>query len=213
MGKENYPENSILYLNQRYSTIKDNTKIYYADYYLIGQINEGINPPADIENYVCKEREVKMYKPCYNVVLGRFQGLCETLGFIVVRGDPEKHFLDYGYNKQNSKILCLYHKRRIPSFFSGTFFNQRNFQFESGGSQTTYSNVYYFLPSATDGSVEINGHLGSVNLSPIDIPENSFETESNISFNPSKLDIDCQEKKIMSMAVVKMLKKISYLSN
>ena len=57
-----------------------------------------------------------------------------------------------------------------------------------------------------DGSVEISGHLGSVNLSPIDIPENSFETESNISFNPSKLDIDCQEKK-MFMAVVKMLKK------
>ena len=194
MDKENYPENSILYLNQGYLTIKDNKKIYYADYYLIGQINEGINPPADIENYVCKEREVKMYKPCYNAVLGRFQGLCETLGFIVVRGDPEKHFLDYDYNKQNSKILCLYHKRRIPSFFSGTFFNQHNFQFESGGLQTTYSNVHYFLLSATDGSVEINGHLGSVNLSPTDIPENSFETESNISFNPSKLDIDCREK-------------------
>lgn len=64
-----------------------------------------------------------------------------------------------------------------------------------------------------DGSVEISGHLGSVNLSPIDIPENSFETDSNISFNPSKLDIDCQEKKIMSMAVVKMLRKISDLSN
>ena len=207
MDKENYPENSILYLNQGYLTIKDNKKIYYADYYLIGQINEGINPPADIENYVCKEREVKMYKPCYNAVLGRFQGLCETLGFIVVRGDPEKHFLDYDYDKQNSKILCLYHKGRIPSFFSGTFFNQHNFQFESGGLQTTYSNVHYFLLSATDGSVEINGHLGSVNLSPIDIPENSFETESNISFNPSKLDIDCQEKKIMFMAVVKMLKK------
>ena len=143
MDKENYPENSILYLNQGYLTIKDNKKIYYADYYLIGQKNEGINLPADIENYVCKEREVKMYRACYNAVLGRFQGLCETLGFIVVRGDPEKHFLDYGYNKQNSKILCSYHKRRIPSFFSGTFFNQHKLQFESGGSQTTYSNVYY----------------------------------------------------------------------
>ena len=47
--------------------------------------------------------------------------------------------------------------------------------------------------------------MGSVNLSPTYIPENSFD--------PSKLDVHCQEKDIMSMAVVKMLKKISDLSN
>ena len=55
--------------------------------------------------------------------------------------------------------------------------------------------------------------MGSVNFSSIDIPENSFETENNISFDPSKLNLNYQEKKIMSMAVVKMLKKISDLSN
>ena len=55
--------------------------------------------------------------------------------------------------------------------------------------------------------------MGSVNFSSIDIPENSFETENNISFDSSKLNLNYQEKKIMSMAVVKMLKKISDLSN
>ena len=55
--------------------------------------------------------------------------------------------------------------------------------------------------------------MGSVNLSPIDINENSFETENNISFDPSKLDIYCPEKQVMSEAVVKMLKKITDLSN
>ena len=68
--------------------------------------------------------------------------------------------------------------------FSGTFFNWHKLQFESDGSQTTYSNVYYFLPSTTDTSEEINRHLGSVNLSPINIPENSFETENDVSFDP-----------------------------
>lgn len=63
MIKENYPENSILYINQRYLTIKDNKTFYFADYYLLGKINDCINFPEDIQNYVCKEREVKMYRP------------------------------------------------------------------------------------------------------------------------------------------------------
>ena len=37
LDKENYPENSILYINQGYLTIKDNKKLYYADYYNPGQ--------------------------------------------------------------------------------------------------------------------------------------------------------------------------------
>ena len=101
----------------------------------------------------------------------------------------------------------------MPSSFSGTFFNRNKLQFESGGLQTPYSNVYYFLPLTTDRSEETNSYLGSVNLSPMNIPENKFETENDVSFDPSKLDVHCQKKEIMSRAVVKMLKKISDLSN
>ena len=32
---------------------------------------------------------------------GTFQGLYETLGYIMVRGDPQEHVLEYGYSKQN----------------------------------------------------------------------------------------------------------------
>ena len=142
-----------------------------------------------------------------------FLGLYETLGYIMVRGGPEEHFLDYGYCKQNSKILYSHHKKRIPSSFSGTFFNHHKLQFESGGLQTTYSNIFYFLPSTTNRSEEINRYLGSVNLSLIDIPVNTFETKENVSFDPSKLDFACPEKEVMSRAVVKMLKKIVDMSN
>ena len=58
--KENIPENSIIYVNQGYLTIKDNKRLLYADYFLLGQVIEAINPPEDIRNYVCKEHEVKL---------------------------------------------------------------------------------------------------------------------------------------------------------
>ena len=45
MDKENYPENSKIYLNQGYLTVKDNKKIYYRDFYIIGQVKECVNPP------------------------------------------------------------------------------------------------------------------------------------------------------------------------
>ena len=83
--KENCLENSILYINQGYLKIKEKKKFYYADHYILGHINECINPPEDLHNYVCKEREIKMYRPRHDPVTGQFLGLYESLGFIVVR--------------------------------------------------------------------------------------------------------------------------------
>ena len=104
------------------------------------------------------------------------------LGFL--QGHPNERFLDYGFCKENSKISYSHHERRIPSSFSETFFNRHKAKFESGGLQTTFSKVYYFLPSTTDRSEEINRHLGSVNLSTNDVLENTFEAESNVVFDP-----------------------------
>ena len=123
------------------------------------------------------------------------------------------HFLDYGFSKQNSKILHSYYKKPIPSSFSGTFFNCHRIQFESGTFQTTFSNFSYYLPSTMDRVEDINRHRGSINLLPIDIPEKTFEVEDNVQFDPSKLDYDCPEKEKITKAVVKMLKKIMQISN
>ena len=51
LDKENLPENSIIYLNQGYQSYKDDKNLYYGDYFLVGQINECLNPPEDFENY------------------------------------------------------------------------------------------------------------------------------------------------------------------
>lgn len=68
----NYPENSIIYINQAYFTVENNKKMFYADHYIIGQIIETLNPPENITKYVCKDWEKKIYKPKYDVSTGQF---------------------------------------------------------------------------------------------------------------------------------------------
>ena len=110
------------------------------------------------------------YRPKYDKMMGVFLGLYETVGYIMVRGDPQEHFLDYGFCKKNSKILHSHYKKHIPNSFSGTFFNCHIIQYESGAFQgLTFSNSYYFLPRSTDRVEQINKHMGSVNLTQIHI--------------------------------------------
>ena len=104
MDKENFPENSVIYINQGYLLTKDNKKLYYADYYIVGQVIECINPPGDISNYVCKDRGVKVYRPQDDLATGQFLGLYESLGFLVVRGNQDGHFLDMDIAKKNPRF-------------------------------------------------------------------------------------------------------------
>ena len=193
------------YLNQGYRSYKDNRKIYYGDYYILGQIVECANLPKNITNYVFKDREVKLYWPRNDQVTGNFQGLYEIIGYIIVRGNPEEHFFDYGFCKENSKLLYSYHKRIIPSSFSGTFFNRYKINYESNTLPANRSNVYFFLPFITDRVEKINRYLGSVNLSPIDIDEKSFGIEESVAFDPSKFDVHCSQKKAVTEAIVKKM--------
>lgn len=48
---------------------------------------------------------------------------------------------------------------------------------------------------------------------PIGISEKTFEVKDKIVFDPSKLDINCGGKKLMTEAVLKVFKKIADISN
>ena len=48
---------------------------------------------------------------------------------------------------------------------------------------------------------------------PMGIPEKTFGVKDKIAFDPSKLDINCSGKKLMTEAVFKMFKKIADISN
>lgn len=94
MKKKKYPDNSVIYVNQAYLTAKNNKKVFYADYYLIGQIIEVLNSPENIVNYVCKDYEEKTNNPRYDMSAGKFLGLYETIVYIIVHGDEKEHFLN-----------------------------------------------------------------------------------------------------------------------
>ena len=127
--------------------------------------------------------------------------------------NDDEYFLNYGFDEENSKILYSYHKCRIPNSFTSTFFSKHHLLYETGQLQTDFSNLYYFLPSITDRSDTINQHMKSVNLRAIDIPDKTFEVKGSLAFDPSKLDMACDEKELMTEAALKMLKKIVDISN
>ena len=75
MEKEKIHENSLIYLNQGYQTSKDNKKVYYGDFFILGQVNEALNPPEDLSTCKFKDREVKLFCPRYDPITGTFLGL------------------------------------------------------------------------------------------------------------------------------------------
>ena len=203
LAKVNYPENCILYINQGYSTIKNNKNRYYADHQILGKVIEALNPPKDVSSFVFKEREIKMTRPYYDPTTGEFLGLYDSVGFLVVLGDEEEHFRNYGYDESKSKLLYSFYKRSIPNAFAGTMFNRHRIMFESGESNTDSSKVYFFLSSITDRSEEMNQYMKCVNIHPIDLDEKEFEND----FNSSRLDFINDKKEETTNCVLNMLKK------
>ena len=109
------------------------------------------------------------------------------------------------------KSCALITRKKILARILASFLNRPKLLFEADGLQTTFSNVFYFLPTTLDRSEGTNRYVMSVNLSLIDIAESSFETKENVGFDLSKLDFSVQEKEIMTKAVAKMLKKLAFI--
>lgn len=151
---------------------------------------------------------MKTCRAKYDKMTATFQGLYETLGYIMVRGDPQEHFLGYGYSKQNSKILHSHYKKRIPSSFSSTFFNRHRIQFESGAFHgSNISNIYYFLPSTTDRVEETNKNMGSVNLSPIIFLKKHLRLKTMFNLTTPSLITSTWKKKKLPRLWLKCFKK------
>ena len=111
------PEMTLTYLNQGSLSYKNDQKIYYGDQFILGQVIPLSDSPSDLSSYELKSNDVKILRPKYNISDGQFLGLVETLGYLTVRGDPNDFFLDYGYDKQNSKVLYSTSRMKIPNCF------------------------------------------------------------------------------------------------
>lgn len=113
---------------------------------------ESSNPPRDISSYTPKENEVKIIRPHYDPESGEFKGFNETIGYLVVRRSPEEVFFNYGYDREESKVLYAHYRRRIRNSFSGTIFNGHCEMIERGEADGEGSRIYFF-PSVHNGQV------------------------------------------------------------
>ena len=91
--KANLPENTLMYVNQGYKTLKDSKKCYYNDLYIIAQIMPLAEPPKDIESYECEDDEVKILRVLYDKETGKFWGIEQYVAQITVRDDEYEEFL------------------------------------------------------------------------------------------------------------------------
>ena len=178
----NLPENTNFYVNQCYLSYKDNNKIYYSDIFIIGQITSLLYQPKNIADYVPKEDAVKILRSKYNPSTGEFLGLEYCIAFSTVRNDLQEQFFDYGFTKDNSKILYSTQKMKMLNSFKTTMFNKHKIQYEAGAFNTDSSNTFFFLPSTVDRIEKINKHFGAVNLRAIDINKNNFGENFNPAF-------------------------------
>ena len=84
---------------------------------------------------------------------------------------------------------------------------------ESGKAEVECSNIYFFLPSITDRSEDINKYLNNVSIFPVHITQSQLNAWAGTDFDPSKPDLFGIEKNTMADAVVKFLKHINEISN
>ena len=74
--------------------------MYYGDHYIPGQIIEEANVPTDIDNYERGPEEVKIFRTEYGLSTSEYQDLYKTLSLIIIRGDDNDTFFNYGCERE-----------------------------------------------------------------------------------------------------------------
>ena len=158
--------------------------------------------PKDIGSYQLKDDKVKILSASYDPISGEFLGIEYCIGLITVKNDADKQFFDYGYNKDNSKLLYSTKKLKIPSSFKATVFGEHKMQYEGGAfSEEDFSQIFLYLLLTVDRSEKINKYLTSVHLKPFHVDISSLGE----NFNPA-LNFD-------RSAVVSYMKKVAEQSS
>ena len=148
-----------------------------------------VNSPPDIEQYECKENEVKLLCPLYDTTNAHFLGLEKRLAVIIVRSDEDEVFLSYGYDKEKSKFLFSSHKVWLPNIFQSTCF-RKHIDFLKGNDKGESSALFCYLSSTTDRKESLNQFKGNVQLHPIDCVLEKFKefSSTNSDFFPHHLE-------------------------
>ena len=93
-------------------------------------------------------------------------------------------------------------------------FNRHKLLVESGEMNIKTSKLFFYLPSITDRSEEINQYLKNVSISPFDLTQKQLDIWTGSTFMPNKLEMsDLETPKRKQQAVVKALEYIACVSN
>ena len=89
-------------------------------------------------------------------------------------------FFDYGYHKENSKVLYSTRNLKISNSFKTTFFGQHKMQYESRAFMEQKLSIFFFyLPSTVDINEKINRK-----------PFHVHSADFGEKFNPANPDFD-----------------------
>lgn len=107
-------ENTLYYMNQSFlSTVKNGDIAMYSHNFILGQTIVAANQPADINPYVCKDNEIKLWSCIYDLTNSQFQGVKEQLAFIVLRGDDEEVFFHMVLIRPRRMFFILFRNKKF----------------------------------------------------------------------------------------------------
>ena len=205
--KNDFPENCLCYINQAYLTVKDRDTMIYCDYAILAQIVVFRSPPEgeNVDELIKNDKKlVKIYMPMYDTPTGKFLGVKESVGYIMIRNQEDEVLLSYGYSSEHAAALYCYQKQPIPNIFRATAFNTHKLS-NYLESKAEMSDICFYLPSTTDRKVDINRYKDMVSLIPVTstIADISVFSPDVYSFNPKHLDeggknLECSRETLYS---------------
>ena len=141
----------------------------YQDNFFIGQLIVAANQPSQVDQYVCKDNELKLFTCLHDIQTGEYLGLKSEIAFIILIGDEREVFLSYCFDSEKASILYSSSKEKIPDAFISTAFRRHYREIMNERRQREdCSTLLYYFSSITNRKEDINQHRNNVNLSPID---------------------------------------------
>ena len=198
--KANFPENTLLYLNNDSITPVKGGHAMYLDFVILPQILPVANPPPglDLDTHKFQENEVLIYAALYNTENRLYRGLTKKLGYITLKDDANETFFSYCFDKQRSTTLYCVNNQPLPNIFQCTVFkNHVQFLMSQNQEKLEFSKMFMFLPSTLDRKEDIQQYSSNVNLHSIDVSYEQLKAlDDHEDFSPADLDNSVSRNKI-----------------
>ena len=211
MEKVNFLENTLLNVNQAYLTVKK-TKNFFT--VITMSWDKFSNPWTLLRIFpLTLWKRMKMLRHRYDSEAGELGGLYETVGIFVVRRSPEEEFFNNEFYKESQKFFIPITTRKFQTLSRGLFLTAIELWFKVEKLRARCQMFFFFLPSLTNTSEDINKYLNNVSISSINTTQQQFNAWAKTPFDLLKLDTYGLKKNTMNHAVIKYLKHVNDTSN